>query len=95
MRVLVKVRRHRWCSHQAVHDGRTRNNWMADTRRSEADYIETVNGENEYAREMEKKEEGQKKERSEKGAEEVLVGRKKRKRSGAGAGGERDRVRRP
>lgn len=69
MRVLVKVRRHRWCSHQAVHDGRTRNSWTADTRRSEADYIETVNGENEYAREMEKEEEGQKKERSEKVAE--------------------------
>lgn len=40
MRVLVKVRRHRWCSHQAVHDGQTRNSWMADTRKSEADYIE-------------------------------------------------------
>lgn len=42
MRVLVKVRRHRWCSHQAVHDGRTRNSWMADTRRSKADYIKTA-----------------------------------------------------
>ena len=44
MRVLVKVRRHRWCSHQTVHDGQTRNSWMADTRRSEADDYKNTTG---------------------------------------------------